>query len=134
VPAEALLRLTVLLAEVSGWVASCPVGAALDALNDQDDDAWWLALLSEPATGGALGILERAAGLRPAWQARAACTGLGPGRFYSTDPAVVEAATTVCAGCPVREPCSDLAARNQETFGVWGGASPGERRAWRRAG
>jgi len=92
-----------------------------DDLDDgqDDEDAWWLALLSEPPVGAGPGILERAASLRPAWQARAACAGLGPGRFYSLDAAVVEAARAVCEACPVSGPCG--AAGRQERFGVWGG-------------
>jgi len=102
-----------------------------DDLDDgqDDEDAWWLALLSEPPVGAGPGILERAASLRPAWQARAACAGLGPGRFYSLDAAVVEASRTVCATCPVREPCGSLALANGERFGIWAGAGPDERRS-----
>ncbi|MFG2619557.1 WhiB family transcriptional regulator [Streptomyces sp. NPDC048507] len=69
------------------------------------------------------------------WQARAACRGLGPGRFFH--PAGErgddregrdEAAKRVCAGCPVRTACLEHALSTREPFGVWGGLTEEERR------
>jgi WhiB family redox-sensing transcriptional regulator len=34
----------------------------------------------------------------------------------------------VCAGCPVRLQCLEMALQNDERFGIWGGLSERERR------
>lgn len=99
-----------------------------------DDDRWWAALAAEPACGSWVGILERAAACRPRWQKQAACAGLGPDLFFSTDPGAAEGARTVCGGCPVREACGQLAADNSERYGIWGGIDTDGRRRERMAG
>lgn len=40
-----------------------------------------------------------------------------------------EQAVTLCAVCPVRQECLDVALGEGETDGVWGGLSPQERRS-----
>lgn len=94
---------------------------------DDDEDLWWAALLAEPPSGNAAGILERVAAARPAWQARAACAGLGPDRFYPPPGSDGTAARAVCAGCPVVGPCRELALANSERFGIWAGEATRER-------
>jgi hypothetical protein len=55
---------------------------------------------------------------------RGACTRLDrPDEMFPNpaDQAAVERARTICAGCPVRAYCRELARRNDESHGVWGG-------------
>jgi hypothetical protein len=61
-----------------------------------------------------------------------ACTGLDrPDDMFPNpgDQAAVERARQICAGCPVRLYCRELARRNDESHGVWGGRllQPSER-------
>jgi len=66
----------------------------------------------------------------------AACAGADPDLFFPPDyyeepPARrrrVAKAVAICAGCPVRARCYQLAARRGEKWGVWGGADFGDRR------
>lgn len=41
--------------------------------------------------------------------------------FFSEDDAVVAAAKSLCAGCPMRAACLEGALSRQEPCGVWGG-------------
>ncbi|TMK81786.1 MAG: WhiB family transcriptional regulator, partial [Actinobacteria bacterium] len=41
-------------------------------------------------------------------------------------------ALSICATCPVRAQCLDYAIRNRETYGIWGGTTPDQRRRIRR--
>jgi WhiB family redox-sensing transcriptional regulator len=73
------------------------------------------------------------------WMINAACRGapdpdlwfapseVGPGA------AQVAEAKAVCAGCPVREDCLELALTLGLDYGVFGGFTASERRALRRA-
>lgn len=68
------------------------------------------------------------------WQRLAACNGLGTERFFHPDgergvsrARRDAAAKTVCARCPVREPCARHALAVQEPYGVWGGLSEDDR-------
>lgn len=63
----------------------------------------------------------------PAWRHRAACRGTNPALFYDPHPAAIDAAKTVCAGCPVRHACATHALAVGEEFGVWGGLAADER-------
>jgi len=45
---------------------------------------------------------------------------------------LVREAKKVCAKCPIRERCLDLALENHEAYGVWGGTSERERRVLNR--
>ncbi len=69
----------------------------------------------------------------PAWTRDAACVNLGPkaadrlffpGRGHSADKG-----RAFCARCPVAEECLRFALEQDLEFGVFGGASPEERRA-----
>jgi hypothetical protein len=60
-------------------------------------------------------------GPRPAWQARAACLGVGVAVFYPEPctEAAVAAAVRYCVSCPVQRECA--AAGERERNGIWGG-------------
>lgn len=62
------------------------------------------------------------------WQLQAACRGLDVALFYSNEEADVAAALQVCARCPVREQCLEVAMLQREAFGTWGGTTEAERR------
>lgn len=62
------------------------------------------------------------------WSLRAACRGQSVELFYSLDEADIERALALCAGCPVREPCLEVATAEREQFGVWGGTTEAQRR------
>ena len=71
------------------------------------------------------------------WRHAAACLDEDPELFFPvgmTGPALVQiaAAKAVCRGCAVMEQCRDWALETGQEFGVWGGLSEDERRAWQR--
>jgi WhiB family transcriptional regulator, redox-sensing transcriptional regulator len=71
---------------------------------------------------------------RPAWQARAACRGLGTEDWFPTQGVsgeMLDRARSVCATCPVAEPCAD--AGDRESTGIWGGMTVQQRQRRRRA-
>jgi hypothetical protein len=49
------------------------------------------------------------------------CLYVDPGLFFSDDPAQLEAAKTLCGGCPARRDCLTGALSRREESGVWGG-------------
>jgi WhiB family redox-sensing transcriptional regulator len=65
---------------------------------------------------------------RPAWHARAACRGVGPGPFYVERGVSLEPARQLCHGCPVAAECAE--AGRQERHGIWAGLSARQR--WRQ--
>ena len=70
------------------------------------------------------------------WQLKAACRGPHASIFFP--PEGIEqkhqraerelAAKSICAGCPVRQPCLDYALSIDEPLGIWGGLNEYERR------
>ena len=64
----------------------------------------------------------------------AACKGTDTNKlFYADhDTSEIAEAKKICAGCTVRQECLDYALDNHETYGVWGGLAPKERRHYRR--
>jgi WhiB family redox-sensing transcriptional regulator len=62
------------------------------------------------------------------WRQKGACRGLDPAIFYPVSEDDAAEAKTVCATCPVREPCLEYALMTREHDGVWGGATERERR------
>ena len=70
---------------------------------------------------------------------QAACRGVNPDLFFPVGlrgGVAVEqydAARRVCAACPVAGPCLEYALLYSLNEGVWGGASPDDRRAIRRS-
>jgi len=74
---------------------------------------------------------------RPAWQAEAACRGMGTELFFPTRGEPTRAAKAVCAGCPVSAECLDYALSahgdvRSERHGIWAGTSERERRQVRK--
>jgi len=63
------------------------------------------------------------------WQLRAACRGVRVEMFFPPVEQEADEAKAVCALCEVREPCLEAALVAGETFGVWGGLTPQERRS-----
>ncbi len=73
---------------------------------------------------------------RPWWHQHAACRGDGPARWWPGRGEDIEPLRAVCAGCPVREECQDVAlARpsHADGGGVWGGTSERQRRTLRKS-
>jgi hypothetical protein len=78
------------------------------------------------------------------WRLRGACARLTPAHadrfFFGSDVRDLEVGRSLCAGCPVREPCLELAdsaetgstGRRDHMAGVWAGLYPRERRNRRR--
>ncbi len=66
------------------------------------------------------------------WYARAACRGQGPDAFVQGGKTYYEPARALCATCPVRVECLDLALADHTLIGLWGGTTDRERRAIRR--
>jgi WhiB family redox-sensing transcriptional regulator len=64
------------------------------------------------------------------WREFARCRGVDPEVFYpvSDDDEAAEEAKSICAACPVREPCLEFALETREKNGVWGGLTERERR------
>ncbi len=70
------------------------------------------------------------------WVERAACRGQDPELFYPEGTSgsalhQVTAAKEVCGRCPVVSACLQWALDVGEAHGIWGGATPEERRALR---
>jgi WhiB family transcriptional regulator, redox-sensing transcriptional regulator len=64
------------------------------------------------------------------WRKRAACRGLDSEIFYPDTEDEIDAleAKSVCAQCPVRQPCLEHALAHREREGIWGGTTERERR------
>jgi WhiB family transcriptional regulator, redox-sensing transcriptional regulator len=69
------------------------------------------------------------------WREAAACLGMDPAVFHPEphDRDAVASAKAVCAACPVRAVCLEIALAERERYGVWGGLDEGERRRIRLA-
>lgn len=75
------------------------------------------------------------------WRPHAACRGIDPELFFSSDEAVNKqerqereaAAKAVCNRCDVRAECLNYALEAGERYGIWGGLNAQERRALGRA-
>jgi WhiB family redox-sensing transcriptional regulator len=67
---------------------------------------------------------------RPAWQAKAACRGMGTVAFFPTRGERVDEAKAVCARCPVQIECLSHALDGDD-HGIWAGTSERGRRAMR---
>ena len=68
--------------------------------------------------------------MNTSWRQLARCRGVDPEVFYpvSDDDEAAEEAKSICALCPVREPCLEFALSTREKNGVWGGLTERERR------
>ena len=75
------------------------------------------------------------------WRPEAACRGLDPELFFSSDEIVNRQerlereaeAKAVCTRCTVRSECLSYALDASERYGIWGGLNPQERRALGRS-
>jgi biotin operon repressor len=85
----------------------------------------------------ATGMSTAGPGAGGGWLALAACREVDPELFFPErgEQAKASAAREVCAGCPVREPCRDLAVRavgsRDDDHGIYAGTKPHERAALR---
>ena len=66
------------------------------------------------------------------WSDHGACVGHDPEVFYPlplpNGRVDLRPARTICAGCPVRQPCLEYAIEAREPYGIWGGLTQAERR------
>ena len=71
---------------------------------------------------------------RPEWRDDSACAGADSEVFFppGEDEAAAMPAKKICALCPVQEQCLEYALATNQTEGVWGGMSSGDRRRLRR--
>lgn len=65
------------------------------------------------------------------WQSRARCRGLDPDEFFVRG-AAARAVAKMCDRCCVRDSCLSYAISNGIDFGVWGGMTERQRRAYQR--
>lgn len=66
------------------------------------------------------------------WREAAACRGSSTEVFYPETDREAAVAKAICAGCVVRAECLEIALRNRERYGVWGGLTERERSRARR--
>jgi WhiB family redox-sensing transcriptional regulator len=68
------------------------------------------------------------------WRTEAACSGADASLFFPAgeEESLAESAKRICAVCPVREECLQYALATNQSEGVWGGMSAGDRRRLRR--
>lgn len=60
------------------------------------------------------------------WMTRALCTGADPDLWFperGSNSHDVQPAIRICRECPVSRDCYELADRNNETHGIWGGVN-----------
>lgn len=70
--------------------------------------------------------------VRPAWQDHALCAGTDADLWFPELGKNAGEAKKVCFRCPVRVDCLNYALDNHEGHGIWGGATPSERRRIRQ--
>jgi hypothetical protein len=73
-------------------------------------------------------LLGAGARLTVAEAEQALCSQTDPEAFFPDAGGSTQAAKAVCAACPIRARCLDIALANREGHGVWGGMSERERR------
>lgn len=68
------------------------------------------------------------------WEDSALCRQVDTGDlFFPERGSGAEAAKRICHGCPVQAECLEHALKHDERYGIYGGLSPRQRRALRRA-
>lgn len=77
----------------------------------------------------ALTIEDLAAPEIGAWKDDAACNGIDPDLFFSSDDKAQRRALELCKACPVREECLRWAVEHREMYGIWGGMEESDRRS-----
>jgi WhiB family transcriptional regulator, redox-sensing transcriptional regulator len=67
------------------------------------------------------------------WRNEAACSTAADVDFFASDDAAnVRKAKAICASCPVFDDCLGFAIETNQSDGIWGGTTPGERVKLRR--
>lgn len=71
------------------------------------------------------------------WVIDARCAEVGGDLWYATNTKGGPTrenlmAKRICDDCPVKQQCLDWALENNERYGIWGGATPRERRGMRK--
>lgn len=66
------------------------------------------------------------------WTERARCRGVDPDQFFLRGAAQSRGALKLCGRCPVKEECLSYALEHDVDFGVWGGLTERQRRAYQR--
>ena len=91
-------------------------------------------LISTPALEVVASAVEPAGQDMASWRDRAACQGLDPNLFFPDEGSYVgvERAKQTCGTCPVAWECLSYAVYTNQTEGIWGGTTRGERRRYRR--
>jgi WhiB family redox-sensing transcriptional regulator len=67
-----------------------------------------------------------------AWQDRGLCAQTDPEAFFPVKGQPATEAKRVCASCEVKAECLEWALEYRQTFGVWGGLTPTERKKLQR--
>lgn len=62
------------------------------------------------------------------WSAQARCVGFDPEAFFPLGDDAATEARDICTACPVRGQCLAYAVTADESFGIWGGLDPQQRR------
>lgn len=65
------------------------------------------------------------------WLDDAQCEGTESNVFFTDTVEKVQQAKSLCRICTVRKSCLDLAIRENQPYGVWGGLTPQERKRYR---
>jgi WhiB family transcriptional regulator, redox-sensing transcriptional regulator len=66
------------------------------------------------------------------WLDRARCRGTDPEQFFVRGVSQARPALRICDRCTVKEQCLRYAIDNEIDFGVWGGLTERQRRAYQR--
>ena len=92
--------------------------------------------VSAPSPAAVLSVLHFKPDLldrdREPWRERAACKDTDVEAYYPEVGGDAKAAKRVCSGCQVRVTCLQDAIDKNELFGIWGGLSRKQRRAYVR--
>lgn len=67
-----------------------------------------------------------------AWTQLARCRGLDPDLFFVRSASEAREAARICHRCGVKEACLRYALEHEIEFGVWGGLTERQRRAYQR--
>ena len=59
--------------------------------------------------------------------------GVDPNWWFPEERGAAERAVRLCTGCPVITRCAETAIHRGEKYGIWGGMTPQQRAAERRA-
>lgn len=62
------------------------------------------------------------------WQLEAKCDETNTDLFFSTLPSKVAKAKAICSECPVSNKCLEFALETEIEFGIFGGATPEDRK------